>query len=103
MIKECNKICAEIDSNPLKMFELMDWFSKNLTHQNMVEMLANFYYNNYKEKEEAKPIPISKDDFLKISKLFKIKGYRILPNGQVVEENRGGSRYRNISPFDKTE
>lgn len=99
-MKECDKICEEIISNPAKMFDLMDWFSKNLTHQNMVELLATFYFEDYKRKQENKPIPISKEDFEKFAKLFKIKGYKILPNGTVVEENRGGSRYRGT--FDKS-
>ena len=27
-MKEADKICEEISSNPLKIFELQDWFSK---------------------------------------------------------------------------
>lgn len=103
IMKECNKICMEIEQDPLKMFDLQKWFSDNLTHTQMIELLANLYYNDFKNKKEIEPIPISKDDFQKLRSLFKIKGYRILSDGTVVEENRGGSRYRNISPFDKTE
>lgn len=99
-MKEADKICEEMGSNPLKIFELQDWFSKNLTHQNMVELLATLYYDNYKRIENEKPIPISKEDFEKLVKCFKIRGFKVLPNGQVVEEKRGGSRYRGT--FDKS-
>jgi hypothetical protein len=91
--KEIKRICGEVDANPLKMFELIDFLTNNYTYPELVERLAYTTMELYKLNKENQPIPISKEDYLRIRGLFKIRGYKIMPDGTVVEENRGGNRY----------
>lgn len=91
--KEIIKICEGIENGNLSTADLVDFYTKNFTFPQLVEYLAYTTFEMYKVNNENKPIPISKDDYLRIRNLFKIRGYKILPNGTVVEENRGGNRY----------
>lgn len=92
--KEIEKLCEEVENDPLKMFELQDYFTNNFTHKLLVEYLSYLQMDWYKLKKYHKPIPISKEDYLRLSSLFKIRGYKINPDGTVTEENRGGNRYK---------
>ena len=92
--KEIDKLCEEVVNDPLKMFELQDYFSNNFTHKQLVEYLSYVKMDLYKLKKDHKPIPITKEDYLRLSSLFKIRGYKINPDGTVTEENRGGNRYK---------
>ena len=92
--KDLKKLCEEVENDPLKMFELQDYFSNNFTHKQLIECIAVLEFEVYKLKKDYKPIPISKEDFLRLSSLFKIRGYKINPDGTVTEENRGGNRYK---------
>ena len=92
--KEIEKLCEEVVNDQLKMFELQDYFSNNFTHKQLVEYLSYVKMDLYKLKKAHKPIPITKEDYLRLSSLFKIRGYKINPDGTVTEENRGGNRYK---------
>lgn len=91
-------ICAEIELGTKTIAYLEKFFYDNYTNSQMLQLLARTVYEQY--TKEQPPIPITKEDFIKLRNIFKIKGYRILDDGRVVEETRGGSRYRNISPLD---
>lgn len=94
--KEIKRLCEEIEIDNTKIFQLIDYFTKNATFPELVELLTYTTLELHRLKKENKQIPISKEDYLKIRNLFKIRGYKILPNGTVVEENRGGNRYTDL-------
>lgn len=95
MNKEIKRICEEIENGNATMTALCDFYKQNYTLLNIVESLAIAHFELYKKTKEERQIPISKEDFLMIRNLFKIRGYKIMADGSVVSENRGGNRYGN--------
>lgn len=83
-----------MDNGESNLNVLVNYYTTNYTMHQLTLTLANVTYELYKkEKEAPTQIPITRDDFIKLKNIFRIKGYRILPNGNVVAETRGGQRY----------
>lgn len=94
MNREVKRICEAIEKGESRMYDLVNYYTTNYTILQMTETLASVVYELYKrEKEAPTQIPITREDFIKLRNIFRIKGYRILPNGNVVAETRGGQRY----------
>ena len=49
--KEIDKLCEEVENDPLKMFELQDYFTNNFTHKLLVEYLSYLQMDWYKLKK----------------------------------------------------
>lgn len=94
MDRNAKKICEQMDNGESNLNVLVNYYTTNYTMHQLTLTLANVTYELYKkEKEAPTQIPITRDDFIKLRNLFKIKGYRILPNGNVIAETRGGLNY----------
>ena len=93
MDRNAKKICEQMENGDSNLNELVSYYTTNYTMHQLTLTLANVTYELYKKEKETTQIAITREDFIKLRNIFRIKGYKILPNGSVVPETRGGLKY----------